>query len=226
VKTIDVKGTIVSNDDKKMYTWFGMEAISPNDIKNALDAANGDDVTLNINSYGGDVAAGNEIYYLISQYKGHTTADISGMACSAASYLALAADKVRMIPSAAFMIHNVSSVAAGDYHSMDTTSNALKALGAGIAHAYSIKTGKSQEEILELMDKETWMSAKQALEYGFADEIINDTPIFANSAVGMLGNEARNRYKNMVLNSEAEKLRAKNKAQAEFNFLKLKEAKR
>lgn len=219
---IDVKGTIVSNQDKYIYTYLGFECTSPQDIQTGLKDANGDDVKFIINSGGGDVSAGNEIYYLISQYNGKTVADIVGFACSAASYLALAADKVRMVPSAAFMIHNVTTVAMGNSTDMNRTANTLKALDEGIAHVYAIKTGKSKEDILNLMENETWLNAAQALEMGFADEVINDQPVFANATTGMISQETKNKI-NKVLDMDN---MAKNIAQSKLNLLKIKEAKK
>lgn len=219
MKMIDIKGTIVSDDDKWIYDCFRMDSVSPKEVKDALDAADGEDVTFNINSGGGDVAAGNEIYYLISQYSGTTIADISGFACSAASYLALAADKVRMVPSGAFMIHNVQSETRGDYHDMDKASASLKAVGEGIAHAYSIKTGKPMEDILALMDNETWLNAKQALEFGFIDEIITDTVRLTNSAGNILSPQTVDKMKSVILSFENQ---AKNKLQTKLNYLKIK----
>lgn len=170
---IDIKGTIVSNDDKWVYDWFEIQAVSPKDIEKALRDANGQDITIEINSGGGDVFAGNEIAYLLGQYKGNVTTDIVGFAGSAASLPAMIG-KSRITASGMLMIHNVSSGAQGDYHAMDKQSEVLKVANSAISNAYRLKTGMSQKELLALMDKETWMDAEKAVKYGFIDEVIND----------------------------------------------------
>lgn len=95
---IDAKGTIVNNDDKWIYDWFGYDAFCPKDIDKQLEDANGDDVTIVINSGGGDVFAGSDMSYSISQYNGNIQADISGSCCSAASIVACATGHVRAFP--------------------------------------------------------------------------------------------------------------------------------
>lgn len=171
---IGVRGTIVANDDKWIYDWFGYEATSPQDIASQLEKANGEDVTFIVNSGGGDVFAGNEISYLISQYKGKTTADIVGIAASIATVICCGADKVRATAGAQYMIHNVSGGARGDYHAMDKASEILVNANRTISNTYRLKTGMSEKELLALMDKETWLDAVKAKEYGFVDEIIGD----------------------------------------------------
>ncbi len=167
-----IKGAIVSNEDKWIYDLFGFEATSPKDVAGALEQAGGEDVVIEVSSPGGDVIAANEIYYAISMYNGSTTADITGWAASAASYLSLAANRVRMLPTAMFMIHNVSGSARGDYRVMDKESKVLKGFNKAISNAYRLKTGLSESELLSLMDKESWLTAAEAMEKGFIDEII------------------------------------------------------
>lgn len=187
MKTIPIKGTIVSNDDKWIYDWFGIEAVCPKDVAMQLKEADGEEITVEINSGGGDVFAGNEIYYLISQYKGKKTNDIVGFAGSAASIIAMSS-RCRIVPSGLVMIHNVSGGARGDYHVMDKTSEVLKTANKAISNAYIAKTGLSQEKLLELMDQEKWMDAKEALELGFVDEVINDSGKIANQPIKALYN--------------------------------------
>ncbi len=170
-----IKGTIVANEDKWIYDLFGFEATAPNDVSAVLDEATGEDITMEISSPGGDVIAANEIYYAVATYGGNVTADITGWAASAASYIALAANKVRMLPTAMYMIHNVSGAAHGDYHAMDKESKVLKNFNKAVSNAYRLKTGLSESELLSLMDKESWLSASEAKEKGFVDEIIGDS---------------------------------------------------
>lgn len=174
MKNIDVKGTIASNEDKWIYDWFGYDSTTPNDIRKALEDADGEEVTFIINSGGGDVFAGNEINYLISQYVGQTQADIVGIAASIATVIACGADRVRMAAGAQYMIHNVSGSANGDYRVMDKESRVLRNANKSISNTYRLKTGMSEKDLIALMNDETWLDAAKALEYGFIDEIIGD----------------------------------------------------
>jgi len=237
VKTIPIKGTIVSNDDKWIYDWFGIEAVSPKDVAKQLNEANGEDITVEINSGGGDVFAGNEMYYLLSQYKGNMIIDIVGFAGSAASVVAMAG-KNRIIPSGMMMIHNVFGSADGDYHVMDKTSDILKTANKAVANAYINKTGMTQDKLLKLMDEEKWMDAKEAVDLGFVDEIINDNKntgppvktlynaVFANVLSPKVIEKIRNTIKspNGKQNADSDFLIQKMKSQ--LNLLKLKGEKR
>lgn len=208
MKNINVKGTVVNDDDKWIYDWFGYDATSPRDISAALQEAAGDDVTFIVNSGGGDVFAGNEINYLISQYQGKTQADIVGIAASIATVICCGADKVRMAAGAQYMIHNVSGSAAGDYHDMDKASQILINANITICNAYRLKTGMTEKDLLKLMDKETWMDAVKAKEYGFIDEIIGDDGTLSKSKQSMynacfaniISDEVKEKIRNQVKN--------------------------
>lgn len=168
---INVKGAIIINDYKEIYDFYEMESTSPNDILNALPA-NNEAVEVVINSGGGHLNAGSEIYSILKDYKGQVTTKIVALAGSAASVIAMAGDKVIIAPTAQIMIHNVSSIAQGDYNEMLHTAGVLKEMNRSIANAYILKTGKSEAEVLDLMNKETWLSARSALQHGFVDEIM------------------------------------------------------
>lgn len=197
-KRAEIKGTIVSNDDKKIYEWFDIQATCPNDIAKAMKEAAGDDITIEINSPGGLVSAGDEMYYIMNQYNGKVIVDIAGYCCSAATLASCGADKVRAIPSAIYMIHNVSTQAAGDYKIMDKTSDVLKINNEAIAAVYEAKTKMSREELLKLMDKESFMTAQQAKEYGFIDEIIEPKTVYNNMAAVILSEETKEKVRNMI----------------------------
>lgn len=167
----NIKGTIVSDDDKWIYDWFGISAVCPAEIHKAIEEAAGDDLEVEINSGGGDVLAGNEIYTALRMYKGNVTITISGSAMSAASYIATART-CQMTPVGIFMIHNVSGGARGDYHAMDKESELLQTVNRAITAAYMEKTHMSQKDLLDLMDKELWLTAEEALQYGFIDSIL------------------------------------------------------
>ena len=220
MKEINIRGVITQNDDKCVYDFLGMESTSPDDVKRELEKAAGDSVTFLINSRGGDVSAGNEIYYLINRYQGNTCADITGFACSAASYLALAANKVRMVPSGAFMIHNVSCLAEGNCRDMEHTAELLKELDKGIANIYAGKTKMDIQEILEIMERETWLNAASALNMGFIDEIIEAVPV-VNAVSDVIDVSAKQKLKNMIISPE--KRTDNSNLQTRLNILKLKE---
>lgn len=194
---IDVKGDIISNDDKWVYDWFEWDSTCPNDVKNALiNAEPGEEIEVHVNSGGGSVMAGQEMYSLL-RGNPNVTIVIQSMAGSAAGVVAMAG-KNKISPVAMVMIHNVSMHgASGDYHDMQKNAEILKQMNASMAAAYTEKSGKSQEEILRLMDKETWLTANQCLEYGFVDEIIKEEKsesYFTNSYSGMrLTDELRER---------------------------------
>jgi ATP-dependent protease ClpP protease subunit len=182
VKKINIKGTIISSNVQWIYDLFGMEATSPVKVSDALDGADGDDVEVIINSGGGDVFAGSEIYTELKSYSGNVTVKIVGIAASAASVIAMAGNKVQISPTAQIMIHNVSSRGAGDYRDFQHEADVLKNYNKSIASAYMIKTGMKEEELLSLMDDETWFNAQQAKENKFVDEILFDeSPQFAAS---------------------------------------------
>ena len=175
MKIIEINGTIIPNDDQEIYDWFGIEAVSPKKVKAELKEANGEDITVKVNSGGGDLWAGNEISYELSTYAGTVVADVTGIAASAATVICCGADRVRMAPGAQYMIHNVSSFAVGDHNEMDKMSGILHNADKATSNVYRKKTGLSSKKLLELMDEETWMDADKAIKYGFADEIIGDS---------------------------------------------------
>lgn len=168
---INVKGAIIINDYKEMYDYFEMESTCPNDILAALPE-NNEPIEVVINSGGGHLNAGSEIYSILREYEGQVTTKIVALAGSAASIIAMAGDLVTISPTAQIMIHNVSSIAAGDYNEMLHSAGVLQEMNRSVANAYVLKTGRSEAEILDLMNKETWLSAKSALQYGFVDEIM------------------------------------------------------
>lgn len=170
MKKINVKGTIVSNDEAWIYELFEIEHTSPKMIEKAIEELEVSDVIVEINSGGGSVFAGSEIYTAIKKL--NATVEIVGLAGSAASFIAMAGKTVKISPTAQIMIHNASTVAMGDKHEMNDTSDFLNSIDSSIAYAYQLKTGLGQAELLEMMTKETWLNAEQALEKGFADEIM------------------------------------------------------
>jgi len=200
-KKVKIKGVIISNEWKGIYDWFGYDSTCPKDIEDALDIAQGADIEMDINSGGGDVYAGSEIYSLLKSYKGNITGRIVGIAASAASVIGMGCTKLVMAPTAQIMIHNVSSGAYGDYRNLQHNADVLKGWNTSIANAYQLKTGMEQKDLLKLMDKETWMTAQQALESKFIDEVMFDQ---SNRLAASFGSAA---YDEMIPTKILDKLR-------------------
>lgn len=182
---IEVKGAIISNNLQRIYDWLDIEATSPSKVINALPKDG--DVEVYINSGGGDVFSGSEIYTALKEHKGNVTVKIVGLAASAASVIAMGADKVLMSPTAQMMIHNVSTTVGGDYRDFERTAEILKSANQSIVNAYKQRTGKSDEELKSLMDVETWYNANSAVEQGFADEVMFDNDSFGGTLVANYG---------------------------------------
>lgn len=167
----ELKGTIVSSENARVYQWFGIQCVSPLDIQRALTKANGEDIIIEVNSGGGEVFAGFEMYTLLKNYKGKVTFNVVGLAGSAASVV-ITAGECAISPVAMIMIHNAASSASGDYRAMNTSSELLQKVNTSIRTAYKEKTNLTDEVLIELMDKTTWMTAQEALDQGFVDSIM------------------------------------------------------
>lgn len=141
-------------------------------IREAIKQADGKDLAVWINSTGGDVFAASVIYTALKEHKGGVTVKIDGTAISAASVIAMAGDKILMSPTAVMMIHNPWTSAAGEAKDMEQAAKVLNEVKSTIMNAYTIKTGKSRNEISKLMDAETWMGVQTAIELGFADGML------------------------------------------------------
>lgn len=168
---IDVYGGIGNDFDEG-----GVTAVS---FVRALRDADGEDVTIHINSSGGSVFDANTMAEALRGYKGHTTASIEGLAASAASYFALTADDVVINPSALMMIHNPWDFAVGDAEDMRKKADMLDKARSTISAQYARKTGRTVDEIEELMDAETWFTAQEAVEFGLVDRMSDSEPIAA-----------------------------------------------
>lgn len=165
---INIKGPIVHNDVAWIYDLFGIEHTAPKNVIDSLAEADGEDVDIDINSGGGDVFAGSEIYSAIRAYTGKVKLHVVGLAASAASVIACAGYS-DMAPTAQMMVHNVNTYTAGDYHEMDKASEMLRQANRSIAAAYVAKSGMSEQDALDLMEAETWITAQDAVGYGLVD---------------------------------------------------------
>lgn len=171
-------------------TWWGDE-ITPQMFRSELNAAEGD-IDLWINSPGGDCYAAAQIYNMLMEYKGNVAVKIDGIAASAASVVAMAGSTVEISPLGMLMIHNPMTVSIGDTHEMERTITFLAEIKESIINAYEIKTGLSRAKISRLMDAETWMNAKKAVELGFADSVLyeNREHLTGETADGLIFSRA------------------------------------
>ncbi|MEL7609500.1 MAG: Clp protease ClpP [Bacillota bacterium] len=203
---VNINGYIVPNDYKEVYDWFGIEAFCPNDLKSIKVAAAEPLEVIIGTCYGGSIFAGSEIGAEIASHPHGATIDIMGLAASAASAIAMYA-KNRMAPTAMIMVHNVSSVAEGDYHAMTKEAEILKQANAAIAAAYTMKSGMSLDDALKMMDKETWLTAAQAKEKGLVDEVMFETTdpaaLVATAGAGMIPRAVIEKTKEMLAKLKA-----------------------
>ena len=151
-------------------SWFD-DDVTPGLFREELNAGTGN-ITVWINSPGGDCVAAAQIYNMLMDYKGEVTVKIDGLAASAASVIAMAGTKVLMSPVSMMMIHNPATVAFGDKGEMQKAIHMLAEVKESIMNAYEIKTGLNRAKISGMMDAETWMNAHKAVELGFADGIL------------------------------------------------------
>lgn len=208
-RTLFLNGTIAEE------SWFDDE-VSPKIFKDELNGGNGD-ITVWINSPGGDCVAAAQIYNMLRDYKGNVTVKVDGIAASAASVIAMAGDKVLMSPVSMLMIHNPMTVAYGSSDEMQKAIEMLSSVKDSIVNAYEIKTGLSRAKLSHLMDAETWMDANKAVELGFADDILtrdNNNDDMVTPTVSMLYS------KTAVTNSLMDKIAHKCKIQQKQNTTK------
>ena len=164
IRSLRIEGQIADE------TWFGDE-VTPQLFKNDLNAGKGD-ITLWINSPGGDVFAAAQIYNMLMDYKGNVHVIIDGLAASAASVIAMAGTTVSMSPVAMMMIHNPWTIAQGEAKDMEKVIEMLGEIKESIMNAYELRTGLSRAKISHLMDSESWFNTRKAVELGFADKIL------------------------------------------------------
>ena len=167
----DGERTLVLNGEISDETWYGDE-VTPALFQKELDAGTGD-ITVWINSPGGDVFAAARIYNMLMEYKGDVRVKVDALAASAASVIAMAGTEVLMSPVGMMMIHNPMTIAIGDSKEMQRAGEMLDEVKESIMNAYEIKTGMSRARISHLMDAESWFNAGKAVELGFADGVLH-----------------------------------------------------
>ena len=202
-RTLFLNGTIAEE------SWFD-DDVTPQIFKDELNSGSGD-ITVWINSPGGDCIAAAQIYNMLMDYKGNVTVKIDGIAASAASVIAMAGTKVLVSPVSMLMIHNPMTVAYGNSAEMQKAIDMLGSVKDSILNAYEIKTGLSRTKLSHLMDAETWMDANKAIELGFADELMQRSAATDEVSVPQVSMMFS---RTAVVNSLMDKLAAKCKIEA------------
>lgn len=159
----------------KIYDYVGKyEEVNTENIQNQLDECNGKPLEIYINSYGGEVFEGFAIYNMLRRYTGYKKVYIDGIAASIASVIAMAGNEVIMNKASMLMIHNASGCAFGTFKEMEQVAEALKKINEVIRNVYKEKTNLDDETLTTLMDNESYLTAQECVDYGFANNIIDD----------------------------------------------------
>lgn len=226
---INIRGVMVPNDYKCYYDYFGEDCTCPADIQKVMDAfADGDEIEVYINSPGGVIDVGSEIYTLLRSRKDNVKIYITGEACSAASIAAMSAH-CEMSPTALMMVHCVSSGARGNHSDMEKMAEVLRTADKALCTAYMAKAGMSEADALAMMEHETWLTADQAKEKGLIDGIMfedsqTETPLVAGPLFALPDDNQMEKVKSLL--KQAEKPEVSGDAaflmQQRLNFLKLK----
>ncbi|MBB5148649.1 head maturation protease, ClpP-related [Ureibacillus thermosphaericus] len=209
---IEIKGPIIPDSHQWVYDLFRIPATSPSKVSRVVENAirnNVKELNVVINSGGGSVFSASEIYTELKKFAGNVKVEIVGVAASAASVIAMAGTHIAMAPTSQLMIHNAMNSAEGDYRVMNHNSDFLQKVNRSIMNAYISKTGKTVDELKQLMDAETWMTAQEAKEAGFIDEIMFESEVGAVASMnipelsgGMLPEEVINRMRELLASQE------------------------
>lgn len=172
---VSLNGIVAADDDQEVYDWFGIGAFSPRRVRQALqENPEGEELVLEINSPGGNVWAGDEIYTVLRSAEGvQTRAEIQSLAASSASYLCQGCDTVYISPVAQLMLHLPSTQTSGDRVAHLRSLGMLDRVRESILNAYELRSGVLDRAALRrMMSSETWLTAQEALDYGLVDGIL------------------------------------------------------
>lgn len=227
MRKIPIKGAIVDDDTAMFYDYFGMTCTSPKKVSAILDeevAEGDDDIVVDIASNGGDVFVASEIYSMLKNNTANVKVNVTGLAASAASVIAMAGDTVSIAPTAQIMIHKAWTRVDGNTDDLNHEAGVLSGIDESIASAYELKTGMKQSDILQMMSNETWLTAQDAVDKGFADEIMfvneDDEPVM-NSMEDIPSKSAINKLMNLILKVDKQQ----NKVTSQFENQSLKDKK-
>ena len=162
----------LSGNVQKKY-WRDDDVINAKDIRESLESVT-DDIVIKLNSPGGDVFEGIEIYNYLKDHPSNITVEVTGIAASAATFITAGANEVIMNIGTSLMIHEASTFTWGNKSDIQKTLNALETIDESILSIYSEKTGQSNEQLEEWMNEEKWFTADEAVEFGFADSVKRD----------------------------------------------------
>lgn len=199
---LNIKGDVVDSETGAFYDFFDMPNANPAAVARALAADPNDEVTVSIASDGGDVFAASEIYTMLKDHAGTVNVVVEGLAASAASVIAMAGDKVSMSPTAMMMIHKASLQTYGNADDLNHDADVLDKADQAIASTYEAKTGMDEGQVLDLMSKETWLTAKDAVDKGFADEVMvfdEAQAVVTNSAGSMIPKASLNKLATLMI---------------------------
>lgn len=221
---INIRGVLIPNDYKWYYDWFKEDATCPNDVQQVLDILqDGDEIEVYINSPGGVIDVGSEIYTLLRSYGDHVKIYITGEACSAASIVAMAGH-CEMSPTALMMVHCVSTYAGGNNSDMEHMAEVLRTADQALCTAYTAKSGMDEKDALEMMEHETWLTARQALDRGLVDGIMfqeeEESPLVAGPLFALPTKEQMEKV-SRAMEGAGRKTGRPAACLAQFNFLKM-----
>ena len=224
----NIRGVMVPNDYKWYYDFFGEDCTCPRDVQQVMDAfQDGDEIEVYINSPGGVIDVGSEIYTQLKSRSDNVRIYITGEACSAASVAAMAA-YCEMSPTALMMVHCVSTYAGGNHSDMEHTAEVLRTADKALCSAYVDKSGMSEAEALQMMEHTTWLTAEQALERGLIDGVMfqekESVPLVAGPLFALPTKEQMEKVSRAM--KEKDEPDGSQKAYARLNFLKLRGEKR
>ena len=227
---IDIRGVMIPNDYKWYYDWFKEDSTCPADVQKVMDAyRDGDEIEVYVNSPGGVIEVGSEIYTLLHRMKDNVKIYITGEACSAASIISMAA-YCEMAPTALMMVHCVSSAVRGNHNDMEHQAEVLRTADRALCTAYMAKSGMTEAEALDMMEAETWLTAEQAKERGLIDAVMFEEereeklPLVAGPLFALPSDEQMEKVRNMIKQTDEPKAgEAVFLLQQKLNLLKLKE---
>lgn len=223
---VNLRGVLIPNDYKWFYDYWKEDSTCPADVQKIMDILqDGDEVEVYVNSPGGVIDVGSEIYTLLRSRSEQVKIFITGEACSAASIVAMAA-YCEMAPTALMMVHCVSTRAAGNHNEMEHTAEMLRTADSALATAYSAKTGMGEEEVLEMMNHETWLTAEQAKEKGLIDAVMfeekkEEMPFVAGPLFALPDKEQMDKVRAMLKQADSENKELLFLLQTKCNLLKM-----